>query len=113
MSSMVQGDAYSLAVTVKNNGQAVEIDDIEKIEMTLLYLQKYYPKPLPHSILSVLRFPAACYLNHYKRLWLRWYGCSMALPGLSCICSDYALTYEERTPSVKMNYVPSLMRLIR
>lgn len=36
MSSMVQGDAYSLAVTVKNNGQAVEIDDIEKIEMTLL-----------------------------------------------------------------------------
>ena len=38
---MVQGDAYSLAVTVKNNGQAVEIDDIEKVEMTLLYLQKY------------------------------------------------------------------------
>lgn len=49
MSSMVQGDAYSLAVTVKNNGQAVEIDDIEKIEMTLLYLQKYYPGQITYA----------------------------------------------------------------
>lgn len=49
MSGMVQGDAYSLAVTVKNNGQAVEIDDIEKIEMTLLYLQKYYPGQIRHA----------------------------------------------------------------
>lgn len=49
MSGMVQGDAYSLAVTVKNNGQAVEIDDIEKIEMTLLYLQKYYPGQITYA----------------------------------------------------------------
>lgn len=49
MSSMVQGDAYSLAVTVKNNGQAVEIDDIEKVEMTLLYLQKYYPGQITYE----------------------------------------------------------------
>lgn len=49
MSSMVQGDAYSLAVTVKNNGQAVEIDDIEKVELTLLYLQKYYPGQITYA----------------------------------------------------------------
>ena len=46
---MVQGDAYSLGVTIKNNGQAVEIDDIEKVEMTLLYLQKYYPGKITYE----------------------------------------------------------------
>lgn len=46
---MVQGDAYSLGVTIKNNGQAVEIDDIEKVEVTLLYLQKYYPGQITYE----------------------------------------------------------------
>lgn len=46
---MVQGDAYSLAVTVTNNSQTLRIDDIEKVEITLLYLQKYYPGQITYE----------------------------------------------------------------
>lgn len=35
MSSMVQGDAYSLDVTIKNNGSPINIADVKAVEFTL------------------------------------------------------------------------------
>ena len=40
---MVQGDAYNLIVTVKNKGEPIDIETVEKVEISLLYLQKSYP----------------------------------------------------------------------
>jgi len=40
---LVQGDAYNLIVTVKNKGEPIDIETVEKVEISLLYLQKSYP----------------------------------------------------------------------
>lgn len=37
---MVQGDAYNIDISITNNGEALEINDIETVEVSLLYLQK-------------------------------------------------------------------------
>ena len=43
MSSMVQGDAYSLDVTIKNNGSPINIADVKAVEFTLFNFKKIYP----------------------------------------------------------------------
>ena len=43
---MVQGDSYNLIVTVKNKGEPLDIATVEKVEISLLYLQKSYPGEL-------------------------------------------------------------------
>nr|DAK88393.1 MAG TPA: BppU domain protein [Caudoviricetes sp.] len=40
---LVQGDSYNLSVTIKNKGQPLDIASVEKVEISLLYLQKSYP----------------------------------------------------------------------
>lgn len=40
---MVQGDSYNLSVTIKNKGQPLDVASVEKVEISLLYLQKSYP----------------------------------------------------------------------
>lgn len=40
MSSMVQGDAYSLDVTIKNNGSPINISDVRTVEFTLFNFKK-------------------------------------------------------------------------
>lgn len=40
---MVQGDSYNLIVTVKNQGKPLDVASVEKVEISLLYLQKSYP----------------------------------------------------------------------
>ena len=41
---MVQGDAYSIDITIKNLGEAIPIDTVEKVEVTLLNLTRSYPE---------------------------------------------------------------------
>ena len=40
---MVQGDSYNLSVTIENKGQPLDVASVEKVEISLLYLQKSYP----------------------------------------------------------------------
>lgn len=40
---LVQGDSYNLIVTIKNKGQPLDVASVEKVEISLLYLQKSYP----------------------------------------------------------------------
>lgn len=49
MSSMVQGDAYSLDVTIKNNGSPINIADVKAVEFTLFNFKKIYPGEAEYS----------------------------------------------------------------
>ncbi len=49
MSSMVQGDAYSLDVTIKNNGFPINVADVKTVEVTLFNLKKIYPGEAEYS----------------------------------------------------------------
>ena len=49
MSSMVQGDAYSLDVTIKNNGSPINISDVKTVEFTLFNFKKIYPGDAEYS----------------------------------------------------------------
>lgn len=46
---MVQGDAYSIDITIKNLGKAVPIETVEKVEVTLLNLTRSYPEEVTYS----------------------------------------------------------------
>ncbi len=46
---MVQGDAYSIDITIKNLGEAIPIDTVEKVEVTLLNLTRSYPEEVTYS----------------------------------------------------------------
>lgn len=46
---MVQGDAYSIDVTVKNQGEALAVDNVEQVEITLLNLTRSYPEDVTYS----------------------------------------------------------------
>ena len=53
---MVQGDAYSIDVTVKNQGVALAVDNVEQVEITLLNLTRSYPGDVTYSD-GKFRFP--------------------------------------------------------
>lgn len=53
---MVQGDAYNIDISITNNGEALEINDIETVEISLLYLQKKYPGEVEYKD-GKFRFP--------------------------------------------------------
>lgn len=46
---MVQGDTYSIDITIKNLGEAIPIDTVEKVEITLLNLTRSYPEEVTYS----------------------------------------------------------------
>lgn len=46
---MVQGDAYNIDLTIKNNGKPIDISNVETVEVSLLYLQKTYPAEITYS----------------------------------------------------------------
>ena len=46
---MVQGDAYSIDITITNLGEAIPIDTVEKVEVTLLKLTRSYPEEVTYS----------------------------------------------------------------
>lgn len=49
MSSMVQGDAYNLDVTIKNNSSPINVADVRTVEFTLFNLKKNYPNDVAYS----------------------------------------------------------------
>lgn len=46
---MVQGDEYSLDITISNQGEALNIGDVAEIEFTLLNIVKKYPDTVSYS----------------------------------------------------------------
>lgn len=46
---MVQGDAYSLDIEIKNNGEAVTAAQVDTVEVALLTLVKKYPDEVTYS----------------------------------------------------------------
>lgn len=46
---MVQGDAYSIDIAIKNMGEAIPIETVEKVEVTLLNLTRSYPEEVTYS----------------------------------------------------------------
>ena len=40
---MVQGDAYYIDLSIKNNGEPLDVGSVETVEFMLLNLQKLYP----------------------------------------------------------------------
>lgn len=46
---MVQGDAYSIDVTVKNQGEPLAVENVELVEITLLNLTRSYPDEVTYS----------------------------------------------------------------
>ena len=46
---MVQGDEYSLDITISNRGEALDIEDVAEIEFTLLNLVKMYPGAVSYA----------------------------------------------------------------
>ena len=46
---MVQGDAYSIDVTVKNQGEPLAVENVERVEITLLNLTRSYPDEVTYS----------------------------------------------------------------
>lgn len=46
---MIQGDEYSLDITISNQGEALNIEDVAEIEFTLLNLVKMYPNTVSYA----------------------------------------------------------------
>ena len=41
---MVQGDAYSIDITIQNQGQPLSVEGVELVEVTLLNITRSYPE---------------------------------------------------------------------
>lgn len=46
---MVQGDAYSIDVTVSNQGEPLAVENVEQVAITLLNLTRSYPDEVTYS----------------------------------------------------------------
>ena len=46
---MVQGDAYSIDVTVSNQGEPLAVENVEQVEITLMNLTRSYPDEVTYS----------------------------------------------------------------
>lgn len=46
---MIQGDAYEIALNVKNRGQPLDIATVERLEVTLLDLRRTYPETVRYE----------------------------------------------------------------
>lgn len=46
---MVQGDAYSIDVTIKNQNESLHIENVELVEITLLSITRSYPNEVTYS----------------------------------------------------------------
>lgn len=46
---MVQGDAYSIDITIQNQGQPLSVDGVELVEVTLLNITRSYPEEVTYS----------------------------------------------------------------
>lgn len=46
---MVQGDAYSIDITIQSQGQSINVNSVELVEITLLNLTRSYPEEVTYS----------------------------------------------------------------
>lgn len=46
---MTQGDAYNLEISITNRGEALDVETVEKVEVTLLNLTRSYPEEVTYS----------------------------------------------------------------
>lgn len=55
---MTQGDAYNLEISITNRGEALDVETVEQVEVTLLNLTRSYPEEVTYSNGKFL-FPVA------------------------------------------------------
>ena len=46
---MTQGDAYNLEISITNRGEALDVETVEQVEVTLLNLTRSYPEEVTYS----------------------------------------------------------------
>ena len=46
---MTQGDAYNLEISITNRGEALDVETVEQVEVTLLNLTRSYPEEVTYA----------------------------------------------------------------